>query len=184
MTLDDYVDKLEQFGFQHFILIERRNHLQRIVSILRGHQSAQWHHIEGSSGTESVSASTATSKAHSSVNQIALDVDQLSLNWGTDVEPRSLIAHLEHHEQAVNQLREVLSRRQLLSLTYEDDIKNQPTEAYRRICEFLGLGPQPVEVRFQKTNPHPLSEVVTNFSEVQRRLQGTRFAWMLDPSFD
>lgn len=177
LDLDTYVDRLQQLGFGHFILIERKNHLHRILSILRGHQSDQWHRIGDKSGSV---GPPARSHGPPSADRVHLDVDRLILNWGTDIEPRPLIEHLERTENTVSQLRDVLSRRRLLCLTYEDDIKTQPEQAYRRICEFVGIEAQPVEVRFQKTNPHPLPDLIDNFSEVESKLRGTRFEWMLD----
>jgi hypothetical protein len=164
MTLTDYVQRLEHLGFDHFVLLERRNHLRRIVSILRGHQSSQWHLQNGSTQSKV---------------RFKLDVDECSLDWGTDTEQRSLIAHLQRSEKVTDTLKQILSSRRHLFLTYEDDIISQPEIAYRRACDFAGIDYQPVNVRFKKTNPDDLSDVLTNFSEVEQTLRGTSYEWML-----
>jgi len=65
-------------------------------------------------------------------------------------------------------------------LVYEDDISSDPVVAYRRGCEFAGIGCHDISVKHSRTNPFDLAEVLTNFSEVERVLCGTPFEWMLD----
>lgn len=165
MTMSDYVKQLEHLGFDHYILLERLNCLRRIVSIKVAQQSSQWHLVSGESAPPV---------------RIKLDIDNLSLDWGTDTLKRPLIEHLQRTEQSVRELRELLSDRNLLCLTYEEAIQRQPEIAFRRVCEFAGVDDQPVTVRFNRTNPFDLAEVLTNFSDVERTLRGTSFEWMLD----
>ena len=75
--------------------------------------------------------------------------------------------------------RRLLTGREILDLTYEDDIADDPHRAYRRICDFLGVTPEPVEVRYGRTTPFPLSGVIENFDEVKAALASTEFEWML-----
>jgi hypothetical protein len=66
-----------------------------------------------------------------------------------------------------------------LSLTYEDDLAANPDEAYRRVCDFAGLGHYEATVRLGRTNPFELRDILTNFADVERVLRGTSFEWML-----
>ena len=76
-------------------------------------------------------------------------------------------------------LDELLANRNVLRLTYEDDIAPDPRIGYRRTCEFFGIQYEPAEVRLGKSNPFPLAEILVNYSEVERALRDTPFAWML-----
>ncbi len=164
ISVPDYVQKLEGLGFNRFILLHRKNYLRRIVSITMAHQTSRWHLASGESPPS---------------ERVKLDVNELSLNWGPDTHKRSLIAHLEHAEQCISELKASLQNRESLFLTYEDDIQQNPQVGYRRVCEFIGVDVQPVTVRFNKTNTRDLSDVLTNFSEVKQSLQETSFEWML-----
>ena len=164
LTVPDYVQQLEDLGFDRFILLVRKNYLRRIVSMKVGRQSSRWHLTSGESP---------------SLVRVKLEIDDLSLGWGPDTFKMPLIAHLQRTDQSVRQLKEFLSDRALLSLTYEDDIQQRPEIAFRRVCDFAGVDDQPITVRFEKTNPFDLADVLTNFADVERTLRGTSFEWML-----
>lgn len=164
MTIREYVGRLEDLGFDHFVYLERKNLLRRIVSIKVAHECSRWH-------LQNVEAPPLV--------QINLEIDDLSLDWGTDMAKRPLIAHLQGARQSTCELMECLSGRELLNLTYEEDIEPQPELAYRRVCEFAGVEYHPVTVRFKKTNPFDLADVLVNFSDVEQTLRGTPFEWML-----
>lgn len=162
--LDEYVGQLEKLGFEHFVILERKNHLRRIVSMMVARHSSQWHLTSGDSP---------------SLVRIELDVQNLLLGRGTDTQRRSLAAHLQREQESMCTLKDTLSDRRLLCLTYEDDVATSPEVAYQRICGFTGIGNHQVTVRFKRTNPFKLSDVLVNFSEVERSLGGTDFEWML-----
>jgi hypothetical protein len=73
----------------------------------------------------------------------------------------------------------LLVGRDVLDLTYEDDVAADPVRAYRRICYFLGVKNEPVEIRYGRTTPQKLTEIIENFDEVKAALAGTEFEWML-----
>jgi len=77
-------------------------------------------------------------------------------------------------------LESILRGRQYLWLTYEDDLAPHPEGACQRVCDLVGLTHHPVTVRFGKTNPYNLQDVLTNYSEVAGALRETAFAWMLE----
>lgn len=162
--LEEYADRLEEIGFSHFILLERKNHLRRIVSMLVARRTSQWHLKSGDSPK---------------LARVELDVEHLLLGRGGDTKRRSLVEHLQREQESLSELKRVLGGRRLLCLTYEGDLAASPEESYRRVCEFAGLGHHPVTVQFGKTNPSELRDILTNFSDVERVLRGTSFEWML-----
>ncbi|MGB7933013.1 MAG: hypothetical protein WCH04_12445 [Gammaproteobacteria bacterium] len=164
MGLEEYADRLEKLGFSHFVLLERKNHLRRIVSMLVGRSTSVWHLEPGDTST---------------LARVEIDVDQLLLGRGVDTKRRSLVEHLQREQESLSELKQVLGGRRLLCLTYEDDLAASPEETYRRVCDFAGLGYHQVTVRLGKTNPFELRDILTNFSDVERVLRGTSFEWML-----
>ena len=69
---------------------------------------------------------------------------------------------------------------QWLHLIYEDDIMPAPEAAYKKVCAFLGLEAQPVQVRLARLNARPLRELVSNYDEVAAHLSSTPYATMLE----
>ncbi|MDH3900264.1 MAG: sulfotransferase [Gammaproteobacteria bacterium] len=166
MTLPEYIERLHRLKFGHFIIIERKNHLRRIVSILVGRQTSKWH----LNSDETPSAPT----------RIKLDIHHLQLNWGRNVESRPLVSHLQREHDRMHALKQALSDRRVLHLTYEDDISADPRRAYRRVCEFVGVDCHDVSIRYGKTNTHDLHNLLINFEEVKNALRDTPFEWMVD----
>jgi hypothetical protein len=74
----------------------------------------------------------------------------------------------------------LLADKDVLQLTYEDDILKDPRIAYRRVCGYLGLEPCPAFVRHARSNPFRLDEIIENYDEVKQALSGTEFEWMLE----
>jgi hypothetical protein len=73
-----------------------------------------------------------------------------------------------------------MNGRGFLKLTYEDDIMQDPVKTSIQVCEFLGISPAPAVIRYTRSTPFPLRDVVANFREVETALAGTEFAWMLN----
>lgn len=73
-----------------------------------------------------------------------------------------------------------LGGRNVLRLTYEEDVERDPRVGYRRICSFLEIKPHDVPVRLGRTNPFTLGELIENFDEVRQALDGSQYGWMLE----
>ena len=67
----------------------------------------------------------------------------------------------------------------MLSVTYADLTKNW-SETTKRIQTFLGVAPRTLKQRTIKQNPYRLSELITNYDEVDSALTGTDYEWMLE----
>lgn len=160
LSLADYVGWLETRGFTKFITLNRKNYLRRVVSALglreRGitHMSAQ----------------------RSAVSAAPLDVANVPIG----IANMRLIAYFELLDKHYAQLHDVLKTRDALVLTYEDDIASNPVDGYKRVCAFLDIEPQEVQVKLARTNPGELSSLIQNYDEVATLLSGTRYAWMLN----
>ena len=74
----------------------------------------------------------------------------------------------------------MLAGEDVLELSYEDDIAEDPRAAYARVCTWLGLEVVPAEPDLRRTNPRALREVISNWDEVANGLAGTPYAWMLE----
>jgi hypothetical protein len=96
-----------------------------------------------------------------------------------DGESLPLVAFLEGFDRFHAALDDVLGD-EALRLTYETDILDDPRQAYLATCRWLDEVPAPVVVRFARTTPFPLRDVIENFDEVAEALHGTPWAWMLD----
>jgi hypothetical protein len=155
-----YVALLERLGFTHFILVDRRNHLRRAVSVAVGTRTGLWN----------------TTMAPRARTAVRLD----PLRFQSYGEEMPLLRYFESLERQHAVFRELLKGRRLLELCYEDDVEPDPRIGYRKTCEFLGIDALPVEVRLKRMNPWPLAELVENLDEVRSVLAGTRHAWMLD----
>ena len=161
VALEDFLSLLDALEFRHFVVLERRNALRKIVSSLVAQQKNKYRQPSGE---------------QASLTRVRLDVDALHVDRTTG----PLVGFLQTYQERFRRLDQLLAGRSVLRLTYEDDIEPDPRIGYRRACEFLGIAPQPVDVRLGKSNPFPLAEILLNCTEVQQALSGTPFAWMLD----
>ncbi len=166
--LDEFGIPLEQFirdcngtGYGHAIVLERTNYLRKIVSSLRAHQTKVWHQPASAKPVK---------------QPVRIDCRSLVVDHETD----TLEDTLARFRDQFADLRRQLQGSPHLWLTYEEDLENGPEIAYDKICAFLGVREFKASVRFGRTSPFPLSQLIDNFAEVQAAIGGTEFAWMLE----
>ena len=160
VELSDYVEDIQKLGVKSFVVLERKNHLRKIVSSLVASQVSQYHQ---------------SSNKKAQLNQVKINVDNVEV----DRDSKPLIDYLQDYQNSFSLLEKLLENQKVLRLIYEEDISIDPTQGYRRVCNFLGIVPRPVLIHYSKTNPFKLSEVISNFEEVKRTLSETSFEWML-----
>jgi LPS sulfotransferase NodH len=160
LDLSAYIALLAAQGFERFIVLARHNHLRKLVSGIAGKRSGLWH----------------TRTAVRGPAPVPLPVEDFRFGpWrGT------LLECLRDLDAQHARLLAELAGRQVLRLSYEEHISDDPGVAYRAVCAFLGLEPRPVRPTLTKTNPFPLRDIVSNWDEVAAVLAGTPYAWMLD----
>lgn len=159
--LAEYVDALAARGFDHAIVLRRRNNLRKVISSLVARQTKRYHLFGNAQAAKTL---------------ITVDVDRV----GIDRDSKPLTAYLDDYEQRFAALDGLLAGWQRLDLEYETDILPGPHTAYERASRFLGMEPGTPAVRFARTTPFPMRAIVQNYAELEGALRGTRFAWMLD----
>jgi hypothetical protein len=159
VPLADYLGRLEQKGFQNIILLERRNTLRVILSGLIAAHSGQWHLSPGKR--------CRPMKVMLGRHPIAIDRRR-----------GSLISFLEEYRHSFGHLEELLRGKRFLRLVYEDDLQQNPLIGYHRVCRFLKIPPVNARVRYARTNPFPLSDLVEDIEKMRELIKGTPFEWM------
>lgn len=154
-----YVELLERLGFTHYILLNRRNHLRRAASVAIGTQTGVWY---SSRPGEKVA--------------VRIDPDRF-VSYGREM---TLLQYFDSIEKRHAAFRDLLVGKRLLELVYEDDIQADPCLGYRKVCDFIGIGPAPVSTQLRRMNPWPLRELIQNYDEVARALAGTPYADLLE----
>ncbi len=156
----DFLLLLERHGCRHFVVLRRENLLRKIISSRVGSAIGRFHLVE-------------TPQAPT---RVWIDPNRTKV----DGVERPLIEALEIFDRQLAELDALLEGRPHVALTYERDVAADPRVAARKICDFLGIPEEPMEVRYAKTNPWPLREVIENYGDVRDCLRGTRFEWMLE----
>jgi len=160
LKLSDYINDLQKLGVNYFIILERKNYLRAIVSSVIAHQTLLLHQSK---------------QDRPKLHQVKLEIDNIKI----DRNAKPLISYLWEYHEDFRKLEKFLSGKNVLKLSYEDDVMASPLSAYERVCNFIGIESRKVSVRFSKTNPFKLREIITNFEEVEQTLSGTLFEWML-----
>ena len=160
-SIPDYISLLTELGYKKFILITRRNHLKRVISILKGRQTGVWH------------SKVITEKAE--VIEIPIHDFEYGIN-----QKSSIIDYFQIMDNEVALVKDCIGGKPLIHIEYETDIEEDPLEAYRKICEFVGIKSLSPVVKLKKTNPFPLKDMISNFDELKKYLEATPYAWMLN----
>lgn len=160
LSLEDCVAHLRQLGFSRFIVLHRENYLRQAISVEVGRRQGHWH------------ARAKPDRA----TRVTLDLDAFQ-----SAARRAPLLDVfrcfdEHHQK----LKQLLAHDQVLHLSYERDILNDPRQAYRKTCEFLGVVPGSPQVDLARTNPFTYDAMVANMPAVRALLRNTEYAWMLD----
>lgn len=160
MSLADYISALSRLGFKQFIILTRRNYLKRVMSATVGFKTGIWHQ-----------------KKNKKADQIKVNID--INNFRTGNTSKHLLQHFHDLDQHYFELNTILKENNLLNLTYENDIQDHPLVAYNKICDFLGVESFPVEIKYNKTNPFKMFEIIENFDELKSVLKNSKYEWML-----
>lgn len=169
ISLSDYVQQISELGVSHFIVLERKNYLRKIVSSYVAFDKKK-NNLRTIDESDHHSAD-----AKAKLYQINLNVNNVIIDGSN----KSLLEHLEYYQNNFQKLDTELADKKVLRLAYEEHIAEGPTKGYHQVCDFLGISRHPVTVQYGKTNPFKLSEIIENFSAVEKTLNNTKFEWML-----
>jgi hypothetical protein len=162
IALASYLDALDdRLPNLHFVVLERKNKLRMVVSTLAARATKTWHLRSNDSPPR---------------NRLHINVDAVFVNRANS----GLVDLLEEFARDFTELEGLLKERPSLHLTYEEDVKEDPQRAYKKICEHLDLPACRTTVGFSRTNPYPLPELIENFDEIKSVLCGSDFEWMLE----
>jgi len=168
ISIADYFDRLIALGFDHVIVLKRKNLLRKIVSSLVAQERRQYHQA---ANTPAV------------LTPITIDLDAITIDRQRP--PLSLQQFIERYEWQFSQLTHYLKDQShnlsCLNLSYEDDIQNDPLISYQKSCEFLNVSPGFPEITYGKTNPFPLKDIIQNHDQVFNYLANTPYGWMVSP---
>ena len=187
----EFLNQSFLLNFTYFILIRRKNRLRIIVSDKVARKKNAWHFYG-----EDIAK---LEKIHLPLNQhkplvkkiletIRLPLNQHKLLVKRILEkirlllnkPEPLVERIENLEIQMQEVETLLAGKNVLNLTYEDDIEQDPQRAYRSICEFVDMEATKASVNLSKTNPFPLKDMIENFAEVKAALHNTPYEWMPD----
>lgn len=160
-TAESFINMAKSVGFTHFVILDRKNRLRKIVSSVIAHRNTELFHFYG--------------KKQAKLEKVEIDTEDVKIDFAS----KPLIKYLEDFDQQIQDIHSVLAGSNVLNISYEEDIEGDPHIAYNRICDFLNIDRQQVSVKLSRTNPFPVADMIENIDEVRSALQDTRYEWML-----
>ena len=168
LALRYWFDQLLVHGFQRHVTLHRRNGLRRLVSHLMAQRSGVF----------------VQSAAEPLAKRPPLLINTAEIQEGA--ETHNLLHWLDlyaaTHQQLVESLERFCAAQGLpapLKLVYEDSLEDDPQVAYRQLCGWLELEPEPVTLLHRRINPEPLPQLIANWEEICGLIEPTHYAWML-----
>ena len=162
IEINEYLQILKKLNYKYVIILERKNHLKRILSILMGRKTGVWH------------------SANSIENSSAISID-VKLRDNENNEFFDLIEYMNNIDKDINNLRKNVSDLEVLNLNYEEHIEKNPKIAYEMVCNFIGIkNPVKPNINFKKTNTDLLKNKLSNYNELKSYLSSSKYLWMLE----
>ena len=168
LTLEHWFEQLLAHGFRRQVVLHRRNGLRRLVSHLMAQRSGVF----------------VQSAAEPLAQRPPLLINPAAIQEGA--ETHDLVHWLDlyatTHQQLVEALERFCAVQALpapLQLVYEESLEADPQVAYRQLCAWLELEPEPVTLLHRRINPEPLPQLIANWEEICSLMAPTPHAWML-----
>lgn len=152
----------EEFDNPLFVFLKRDNSLRRIVSMEVARQKGLWHTKDSlEAGSHKITLNSKSLK-------------DTSLGFSSD-----LLSVIRNSKLKEDFYEKQIIQENGLGLSYEGDIDNQIQPTVDNLALSMGVPRKQVDVRLKKTNPHPLSDIITNYAEIESLLKSTDYRWML-----
>lgn len=142
-----------------FIILKRNNYLRKIVSSMIAHQTGVFHYSNNS-----------IPKSKIRIDPNRIDIDRTS---------NSLIGFLNEYNDNFRHLDSIFPNGEALHLSYEDDVKDNPFFAYKKICAMLNIAPEPAKINFKRINKSSLSDIIINYDEICQVLSKTKYRFFV-----
>jgi hypothetical protein len=95
-----------------------------------------------------------------------------------DVDIKNMLAEIDLFDGFYDQL-ELNLPSETLWLSFEADIEQNPSDAYRKVVSWLGMKPRKVTTPLKRTNNRPIEDMVSNWGEVEVAIQSSKHKLML-----
>lgn len=159
----DFARSLAPAGVSHVVVLERRNHLAKIVSSVRAQGDGIYHlPADGRAAVQRAPA-------------------ELGSGISIDYTTGSLLEYLNRYASSFASIRSALSETDLplLELTYEDHVEADPGIAYSKLCRHLNIPQRKPSVMLKRPTADSLASAIEDEDRVRQQLRGTEFEWML-----
>lgn len=161
IDIENYLRILKNLKYDNLIILERKNQLNRIISILMGRKTGIWHQEVDSQKKNKIQLQ----------NQLTDEVNNVKIG---------LLEYIDIMASESDRLIEKTKDFTVLNLTYEDHIEKNPLLAYDMICDFLKISnPVSPEIKLQKTNRGTVKDKIINYEEIHNYMKGSKHEWML-----
>lgn len=153
---------LKRIGYEKFIILKRKNYLRKKISEI----------VASKMGKMNVDKRVKTPKVRMPVSMGKWDVHTEFVKNDT------LTDHFERLDKFYKKIEKALKKFELLSLSYEEHVKDDPKKAAEEICKFANLETHEMKIETEKINRKSIKESISNFGEVENFLEGTKYEWM------
>ena len=154
MTKKEIIKLFNKMEYDKFIVLERKNYLSRRVSSIVGDKIGTWNTDE-------------------TVNPPKVYVPTKHGDGST------IIDDFEDNDKFFEDINEILKEKDILNISYEEDIRDDPKKAFNKIIKYIGIKRVNVKVETKKINNRPISDRISNFEQVSDCLRGTKYEWMV-----
>jgi hypothetical protein len=92
---------------------------------------------------------------------------------------KSILKSFKRRDEFYEEVKNILSKKNYLFMSYERDVKEDPNKAFKKIINYLDLKVVNVKISSKKINKRTLGEAISNFEEVKNVLEKTEYEWMV-----
>ncbi|MBK9332794.1 MAG: FkbM family methyltransferase [Ignavibacteria bacterium] len=160
MNILNYLSALSDLDYDKFILLKRKNYLKQIISLIAAKQTKTFH----------------TTTEMKEANKVKIDPKKVWFGNKTF----TLVELFEYFDKEYKVLENLISQKNSLSLTYEDDILENPLVAFNKVCNFLGIHSNDPSIIHKRTNPFAVNKLIENIEKITKVIKPTKYAWMLN----
>lgn len=161
VPLTKLINVLTALKVNKFIVIKRENYLKQLISFEMARLNKR-HHYKIDEKTPS--------------KKINLPIDNIQLGFST----KTLYETLVYYDSIYKSLESQLIDKDVLYISYEKDIEQDPNIAYRKIVNFLKIDYIQPKITIKKINKKSVKESLLNYEEVRKKLENTSYDYMLN----